>query len=744
MADEYLFTNNANSTLAGGITAGAVQLTVASGDGALFPAPGALQRAALTIVDTVLGTLEVVELTARAGDLMTIVRAQEGTTALAFSAGATVSHRVTAGTLDWLKSLSDPVPILQNPDAATNQTITPGALGDIPLTIKGVASQSANLQEWHNNAAAVLAYVDPTGAITSVEPIQGQRLKSTHIGSEAVPSVGVGGTLHGFRNVGGRFAAVVDNADAAVFEPETQIVGSLDNLSLVTKRLGDLLYFPLAGGSLAGPFELEYASPTFDLVDTAPPAFSGHNRIRMAYGSEDFTIELRNNAETLIGNLINIPITVAGATAIEFNIASTLAAAVAASGTSSPAVTTIITREKGDARYAGIAHETNTTNPHAVTALQVTATGTWATVQAALTALDATYTNTVFGRSGTVIAVDGDYDAFYVNLGGATMTGALVINDGGGANITISESGIDKVSGGTEIYDFTNTGAGDMELRIDGDPVVTRGATETLTSKTLTAPTLTSPVSTGIPTVPTAAPATSTTQAASTAFVGAAIAAIPAGSSVDKQTFNADGTWTKPAGAIMVFVEGVGSGGSGARDSSASLAGGGGGGSFASAWFDAADLGATETVTVEGGGGFKSIDGNGNSGADTTFGAFLTAYGGQGGRDTTGAGGKSGLRNAGFGIDLQVWGGDGGLGGVTPDPGQDSVYGGAGGGGADTSDPGGAGGTSVHAGDGGLGAGNTTVAGDGVQPGGGGGGSEDGNSGSGADGRITVWTIIAT
>jgi len=39
--------------------------------------------------------------------------------------------------------------------------------------------------------------------------------------------------------------------------------------------------------------------------------------------------------------------------------------------------------------------------------------------------------DTVFGRTGTVIAVDGDYDAFYLNLGGGTLTGQLTLPGGG-------------------------------------------------------------------------------------------------------------------------------------------------------------------------------------------------------------------------------------------------------------------------------------------------------------------------
>jgi hypothetical protein len=35
----------------------------------------------------------------------------------------------------------------------------------VPFTVRGAASQSANLQEWRNSAGTVVASVSPTGAV---------------------------------------------------------------------------------------------------------------------------------------------------------------------------------------------------------------------------------------------------------------------------------------------------------------------------------------------------------------------------------------------------------------------------------------------------------------------------------------------------------------------------------------------------------------------------------------------------
>ncbi len=438
MADIYLFENNAGSTLLTGIGSGDTSLTVAVGEGARFPAPGVGEIAAITIVDSILGLLEIVTMTGRAGDVMTIVRGQEGTTPLAFSAGSTVSHRVTKGTLEWLQSLSaSPAGgvLLLSPASGNAQVITPGDAADIGLAVKGAISQTANLQEWRNSADVVMGSIAPDGEMIVAEALQALRLKSTQAGSEAVPSILVGGTLHGFRLFGSRFAVVVDNTDAAVFEPELVAVGSLDALSLLTKRLGDLLYFPLAGGVLQGPLKLEDSDPFLDLADADAPAFPGFNRIRFLNGMQSFNIQLRSNVEALLAEIIKVPYNASGATAIENYIAGTLAAVVSAVGATSPSPQTMLTREKGDARFAPIAHLSDFGDPHDVQANQVTYIGALGSdVQGALDSLEAIPPSgvlSVFGRGGTVVAVLADYQSFYVSLIGAIMTGQLELPGGG-------------------------------------------------------------------------------------------------------------------------------------------------------------------------------------------------------------------------------------------------------------------------------------------------------------------------
>jgi hypothetical protein len=99
-----LFTNNANSVLTAGISSGSTAISLVAGAGALFPSPNPVNNEyfAITVEDTTLGSREIMYCTSRTGDVLTVVRGEEGTIAQSFLAGTTVSHRLTAGILSVL------------------------------------------------------------------------------------------------------------------------------------------------------------------------------------------------------------------------------------------------------------------------------------------------------------------------------------------------------------------------------------------------------------------------------------------------------------------------------------------------------------------------------------------------------------------------------------------------------------------------------------------------------------------
>lgn len=93
-----VFANNATTTLASPITNLATSVSVVPGTGSRFPVLSAGQIFIATLTDAATGLVnEIVQVTATTGDTFTIVRAQEGTTAVSWLAGDFFQHFWTAG-----------------------------------------------------------------------------------------------------------------------------------------------------------------------------------------------------------------------------------------------------------------------------------------------------------------------------------------------------------------------------------------------------------------------------------------------------------------------------------------------------------------------------------------------------------------------------------------------------------------------------------------------------------------------
>lgn len=108
-----LFANNAASTLAAPISSGSLSANLAAGTGALFPNPGPGEYFCLTFVDAATGLInEIVHVTARTADTVTIARAQEGTVALNWLAGDAADNFWTAGSATALQTLALNAPVI--------------------------------------------------------------------------------------------------------------------------------------------------------------------------------------------------------------------------------------------------------------------------------------------------------------------------------------------------------------------------------------------------------------------------------------------------------------------------------------------------------------------------------------------------------------------------------------------------------------------------------------------------------
>jgi microcystin-dependent protein len=136
-----LVKNNAFSTLASGITAIATTITVAAGTGSRFPAAGGADYFYATLIDTS-NNLEIVKVTSRTTDTLTVVRAQDGTTGRIYSAGARIELRVTAALLADIRDSITPA----------DGTVTTAKIVDANVTLAKLA-------------AAVQALLVPTGTV---------------------------------------------------------------------------------------------------------------------------------------------------------------------------------------------------------------------------------------------------------------------------------------------------------------------------------------------------------------------------------------------------------------------------------------------------------------------------------------------------------------------------------------------------------------------------------------------------
>ena len=97
----YRAKNNSYGQLAAGITSGATSMTLQSGQGDRFPVIVNPDHTFVTLEDAA-GNREIVKVTARAAasDVMTIVRAQEGTVARSWSAGDVAELRMVASLVE--------------------------------------------------------------------------------------------------------------------------------------------------------------------------------------------------------------------------------------------------------------------------------------------------------------------------------------------------------------------------------------------------------------------------------------------------------------------------------------------------------------------------------------------------------------------------------------------------------------------------------------------------------------------
>jgi hypothetical protein len=100
-----MFTNNASSSLAAAINDSQTTITLETGEGDRFPELVGAQIFVLTVVNLTTGDREIMNVTARVNDTLTVERGCEDTDPVEFAAGALAQLRVSADTLHYFQEL---------------------------------------------------------------------------------------------------------------------------------------------------------------------------------------------------------------------------------------------------------------------------------------------------------------------------------------------------------------------------------------------------------------------------------------------------------------------------------------------------------------------------------------------------------------------------------------------------------------------------------------------------------------
>lgn len=229
----YITTNNAFSTLAGGITALDTNITLASGTGDRFPVIIAPDFSYITF-ENAAGSIEIVKLVGRvaASDTLSIFRAQDNTTAKAWATGDIVELRVIALLLN--SAIAHPT-LIANAHQASAIGFTPSgsiaannvqaAIAELETEIYGVTA--GLLTSINNNTTNLNNHIANSSAHTAANlaNVPAGNIVSTNVQSAITELDAYAHSLQGNQT---QYALTTGTADAYEMTPITPITSYND------------------------------------------------------------------------------------------------------------------------------------------------------------------------------------------------------------------------------------------------------------------------------------------------------------------------------------------------------------------------------------------------------------------------------------------------------------------------------------------------------------------------------------
>jgi hypothetical protein len=161
-----LYTNNAATYLAFGITNTATTMQVSANTGHLFPSPVGGDYFYVSLISLSGPIIEIVKCTARNGDVFTIERGQEGTTPLYWNMGDNVQLRITAAGMNFITGATATTTEEESQVATQGQTV-------FTLTTFDYAPGTNNLSVFVNGSKQVAGLNYSETAINTVTFLTG-------------------------------------------------------------------------------------------------------------------------------------------------------------------------------------------------------------------------------------------------------------------------------------------------------------------------------------------------------------------------------------------------------------------------------------------------------------------------------------------------------------------------------------------------------------------------------------------